>query len=59
MKELITDDKRTVIIVSHSLGTLKELCDSVLWLNDGKIIEIGKPDDVIFKYEKFMNGGEK
>lgn len=58
MKELISDDKRTVIIVSHSLGTIKELCDEVLWLNDGKIIEIGKPDDVIPKYEAFMNDGD-
>ncbi len=55
MKSLISDDKRTVLIVSHSLGTIKELCDEVLWLNDGKIVEIGKPADIIPKYEKFMN----
>lgn len=54
MKELISDEKRTVIIVSHSLGTIRELCDEVLWLNDGKIMEIGKPDVVIPKYEEFM-----
>ncbi len=54
MKELISDEKRTVIIVSHSLGTIKELCDEVLWLNDGEIKMIGKPDDVIPKYEEFM-----
>ena len=34
MKELISDEQRTVIIVSHSLGTIRELCDEVLWLND-------------------------
>lgn len=55
MKELISDEKRTVIIVSHSLGTIKELCDEVLWLNDGKIMEIGSPDDVIPKYDEFMS----
>lgn len=55
MKELISDEKRTVIIVSHSLGTIKELCDEVLWLNEGKIVEIGKPDEVIEKYNKFMS----
>ena len=55
MKGLISDDKRTVIIVSHSLDTISELCDEVLWLNDGKIIEIGKPKDVIAKYDEFMN----
>jgi len=54
MKELISDEKRTVIIVSHSLGTIKELCDEVLWLNEGKIVEIGKPAEVINRYDEFM-----
>ena len=54
MKELISDDKRTVIIVSHSLGTIKDLCDEVLWLNDGEVIEIGDPKEIIPKYDEFM-----
>jgi ABC-type polysaccharide/polyol phosphate transport system ATPase subunit len=54
MKELISDDTRTVIIVSHSLGTIKELCDEVLWLHDGEIKKIGSPDEVIPEYENFM-----
>ena len=55
MKELISDDKRTVIIVSHSLNTIKELCDEVLWLNDGEVIMTGSADKVIPKYEEYMN----
>lgn len=54
MKELISDDKRTVIIVSHSLDTILDLCDEVLWLNDGEVVEIGKPDEVVPRYEAFM-----
>lgn len=54
MKELISDEHRTVIIVSHSLGTIYELCNEVLWLNDGEVIMKGKPEDVIPKYEEFM-----
>ncbi len=54
MKELISDENRTVLIVSHSLGTLKELCDEVLWLHDGKIKQIGNPEEVISAYEEFM-----
>jgi ABC-type polysaccharide/polyol phosphate transport system ATPase subunit len=54
MKELISDDKRTVIIVSHSLGTIEELCDEVLWLHDGEIKKIGTPEEVIPEYEEFM-----
>lgn len=56
MKELISDDTRTVIIVSHSLGTIKELCDEVLWLNDGEVMMKGNAEDVIPKYEEFMKG---
>ena len=54
MKELISDDKRTVVIVSHSLGTIKELCNEVIWLNDGEIVDSGKPEEIIKKYKEFM-----
>ena len=36
MKELISDDKRTVLIVSHSMETVRNLCDEVLWLEKGQ-----------------------
>ena len=54
MKELISKEDRTVVIVSHSMAALKELCDEVIWLNDGVIMDQGKPEDVIPKYEEFM-----
>lgn len=55
MKELISDEHRTVIIVSHSLGTIKELCDEVIWLNDGEVKMQGNAEKVIAKYDEFMN----
>ena len=55
MKELISAEHRTVIIVSHSTNSLKELCDEVLWLHDGKIKMIGKPNEVLAEYEAFMD----
>jgi len=55
MKKLINDETKTVIIVSHSLGTLRELCNEVLWLDDGKIVMQGDPKEVIAKYEEFMS----
>lgn len=54
MKELITDKNRTVIIVSHSIETLKELCNSVLWIHDGKMMELGEPEIVLTHYKDFM-----
>ena len=55
MRELITDKDRTVIIVSHNIETLKELCDQVMWMNDGEIKEIGEPEMVLDQYREFMN----
>lgn len=54
MKELINDNNRTVIIVSHSIGTLKEMCDKVMWLHDGEMREIGDTNTVLDHYLKFM-----
>ena len=59
MKELISDDTRTVVIVSHSLSTIKELCDEVLWLNDGEVIEQGNPEEVLPRYTEFMASKSK
>lgn len=55
MKELINDKNRTVVIVSHSIDTLKNLCDRVMWIHDGKMKEIGEPKTVLDNYVKFMN----
>ena len=54
MKELISDDKRTVVIVSHNSKTIEELCDKVIWLHDGLIKDEGDPKIIMEKYETFM-----
>ncbi len=54
MKELINNSNRTVVIVSHSTKTIVELCDKVIWLNDGVIKDEGDPATIMAKYENFM-----
>lgn len=55
MKELINDKDRTVIIVSHSMETLKNLCNKVLWINEGEFKMLDQAELVITKYKEFMN----
>lgn len=55
MKELISNKDRTVLIVSHSAQTLKELCTSILWLHDGEMKMIGDTDEVLVTYDDFMS----
>lgn len=56
MKELIGHKDRTVVIVSHSISTLMELCDTVMWMQEGKMVKIGDPKEVLKRYKQFMEG---
>ena len=55
MKELISNEDRTVVIVSHNNDQIRELCSKVLWLNDGVIEMIGEPDAVLHAYDEYMS----
>lgn len=44
----------TVLFTSHSIGQIKEMCDRVIWLDHGNVIDIGDPDEVCDKYNEFM-----
>ena len=57
MKSLISNKDRTVVIVSHSIETLKQLCDTVMWMHEGQIKRIGDPDEVLDEYVDFMEKG--
>ena len=46
------DDSNTVVIVSHSFGLLKEICDRMIMMEKGRIRIIGTPDEVIAKYNE-------
>ena len=45
----------TVLFVSHSIDQIREMCDRVLWLEQGKVKMIGEPQAVCDAYE---NKGE-
>ena len=46
------DDSNTVVIVSHSFGLLKEICDRMIMMEKGRIRIIGSPEEVISKYNE-------
>jgi ABC-2 type transport system ATP-binding protein len=41
---------RTIIMVSHSMGLMEELCDSVTWINQGQVKRTGNPKKIIADY---------
>lgn len=40
----------TVLYVSHSLDSIKELCNKVIWLDHGKIVKAGETQEVCKAY---------
>ncbi|NCS36440.1 MAG: ABC transporter ATP-binding protein [Microcystis aeruginosa G11-01] len=48
------DSNGTILFVSHDNGAISRLCSEVVWLNKGKIIEIGKPFDVCKHYQAWI-----
>jgi ABC-type polysaccharide/polyol phosphate transport system ATPase subunit len=41
---------RTVVIVSHALGTMRTMCDEVAWLDHGRLKGVGRPEDLVDEY---------
>lgn len=53
MHELM-DNVRILVFVSHSMQSIKDFCNQVIWLENGSFKEIGAPKEVINKYQKYM-----
>lgn len=44
----------TIVIVSHALAQIEQICDRTVWINDGKICAEGAPRDIHPVYLEFM-----
>jgi lipopolysaccharide transport system ATP-binding protein len=53
MKSKINSDQ-SVLFVSHSMGSVVELCQRVIWLEDGVVRALGEPEKVVDAYQEFM-----
>ncbi len=55
----VAGEGRTVLFVSHNMVAIRSLCKSVFLIESGKIIAMGRSDDVINKYLISANSQEK
>lgn len=59
MREII-EGGATTILVSHSIGQVREMCNKVLWLHRGRQIEFGDDvQDICDRYQEFLDGKRK
>jgi ABC-type polysaccharide/polyol phosphate transport system ATPase subunit len=57
MRELCAE-ARTILLVSHALATVRELCDEVIWMHAGELLLRDEPETVIKAYTRFLEVGE-
>ena len=57
IKELRSDD-RALILVSHAMATLRDVCNDVAWLHQGKLVQRGEPNATINAYQEFLQVGK-
>ena len=48
----------TIVLVSHNLGVIGDLCDQVTWMDHGVIRDSGEPAEVIANYLREVNAVE-
>lgn len=49
----------TIVIVSHSLGQIEQICDRTIWIHEGRINKCGTPREVHPFYLDYMGRKQK
>ncbi|MEO6157286.1 MAG: ABC transporter ATP-binding protein [Ilumatobacteraceae bacterium] len=53
------NEGRTIVLVTHDLGSVKNMCDRAIWLTKGVITGEGDPADLVEAYTETMLGDRR
>jgi ABC-type polysaccharide/polyol phosphate transport system ATPase subunit len=54
----LSDQAQAIMIVSHALKSVSDLCTEVVWLHQGRVRMRDEPEPVIEAYTRFLDVGE-
>jgi ABC-type polysaccharide/polyol phosphate transport system ATPase subunit len=54
--EQLNESGCTIILVSHSMADVTRLCDRVAWMDQGTLMTVGSPIEVVGEYTKSVGG---
>jgi len=57
MRELCGEN-RTILLVSHALGSIEKLCDEAIWMDKGRMRMWDEPHAVVEAYTEFLGVGD-
>ena len=45
----LKQENKTVVLIEHDIGLIRELCDHIFVMDEGKLLAEGKPESVLEK----------
>src|SRR5436190_5899120 len=55
----VRSGRRTVVLVSHDLGSIQRLADRVVWMDRGRLVMEGAPEEVVQTYLAASRSGQR
>ena len=52
-------NKKTIVFVTHDMNAVREYCDRALLIENNKILDIGKPEDIAQEYAQLFLDSDK
>lgn len=50
---------KTIIIVSHDLDTISDLCSKAVFIREGKVVDMGRPLNIVTEYRAYIEELDK
>ncbi len=50
------NEGRTIVLVTHAMNSVRDMCDRAIWLEHGKLVAEGDPSDLVEAYTERMLG---
>ncbi|RWZ46363.1 ABC transporter ATP-binding protein [Labedella phragmitis] len=50
---------KTVILVTHSMGNIRDMCDHAAWLDNGSLVQVGDAQSVMKAYTADIDKGDR
>lgn len=55
----LMESNTTVILVSHSIKEIRTICDKAIWIDKGKVVDMGEVNSICDKYEEAAKNASK
>ena len=53
-REDVLAEAGTIVIVSHGLGKMAQFCDRIAWMDQGRVMAVGQPDEMATLYREHV-----